>query len=91
MLRMLTNEFPDLIEQVNKAITADIDNVHFAQVIHKFHGGCVYCGVPKLCKVTGIIEKELKQGISPELLEPELLELLDEIENVQRETQEYLK
>lgn len=90
MLSMLVKEFAPLIIQVNKAIAAEIDNVHFEQIIHKFHGGCSYCGVPKLNKITGIIEKELKQGISPELLEPELLELLDELENVKREAQDYL-
>ena len=90
MLTMLLNEFAAVTTQVNKALAAEIDNVHFAQIIHKFHGGCSYSGVPKLKKITGIIEKELKQGISPELLEPELLELLDELENVQREAQDYL-
>ena len=87
---MLLDEFAALTTQVNKAIGAEIDNAHFTQIIHKFHGGCSYSGVPKLKKITGIIEKELKQGISPELLEPELLELLDELENVQREAQPYL-
>ncbi len=90
MLSMLLDEFAALTTQVNKAIGAEIDNAHFTQIIHKFHGGCSYSGVPKLKKITGIIEKELKQGISPELLEPELLELLDELENVQREAQPYL-
>lgn len=90
MLTMLLQEFEPLTEEVNKALDAEIDNVHFAQIIHKFHGGCSYCGVPKLSKITDVITKELKQGISPELLEPELLELLDELKNVQNEIQEYL-
>ena len=90
MLTMLINEFPALTIEVNKALEAKIDNVHFEKIIHKFHGGCSYSGVPKLSKITNIIEKELKQGISPELLEPELLELLDEMGNVKRETKEYL-
>ena len=90
MLTMLINEFAPLTLQVNKALVAQIDNVHFEKIIHKFHGGCSYSGVPKLSKITDIIEKELKQGISPELLEPELLELLDEMENVEREAHEFL-
>jgi two-component system sensor histidine kinase BarA len=90
ILTMLLSEFPALTIEVNKAIAAEIDNVHFEQVIHKFYGGCSYCGVPKLRKITGIIENELKQGLSPELLEPELLELLDELENVRRETETFL-
>jgi two-component system sensor histidine kinase BarA len=90
MLTMLLNEFASIATHANKAIAAEIDNVHFAQIIHKFHGGCSYSGVPKLKKIAGIIEKELKQGVSPELLEPELLELLDELDNVRRAAQPYL-
>ncbi|MCW8997041.1 MAG: two-component sensor histidine kinase BarA [Psychromonas sp.] len=90
MLIMLLNEFPLIATQADKAMAAEIDNIHFTRIIHKFHGGCSYSGVPKLKKIAGLIEKELKQGISPELLEPELLELLDELENVRREAQAYL-
>ncbi|WP_028863944.1 two-component sensor histidine kinase BarA [Psychromonas aquimarina] len=90
MLGMLVNEFDEIKKQANKAINGKIDNVHFAQIIHKFHGGCSYSGVPKLKKIAGLIEKELKQGITPDLLEPELLELLDELENVQKEAKSYL-
>lgn len=90
MLSMLVNEFAEIRVQADKALQGDIDNVHFAQIIHKFHGGCSYSGVPKLKNIAGIIEKELKQGITPDLLEPELFELLDELDNVQREAQAYL-
>jgi two-component system sensor histidine kinase BarA len=90
MLAMLIDEFAEIKVYVNKAINSEIDNVHLAQVIHKFHGGCSYSGVPKLKKIAGVIEQELKQGVSPDLLEPELLELLDELDNVQREALFYL-
>ncbi|PKF61176.1 two-component sensor histidine kinase BarA [Psychromonas sp. psych-6C06] len=90
MLTMLLADFPEIAECANKAINNEIDNVHLTQVIHKFHGGCSYSGVPKLKKIAAVIEQELKQGISPDLLEPELLELLDELENVQRAASEYL-
>ena len=90
MLTMLINDFATIKTEADKAIAGEIDNVHFAQIIHKFHGGCSYSGVPKLKKIAGLIEKELKRGISPDLLEPELLELLDELDNVQQEAQLYL-
>ncbi|WP_022941852.1 two-component sensor histidine kinase BarA [Psychromonas hadalis] len=90
MLTMLINEFDEIKASADKAINSEIDNVHFAQIIHKFHGGCSYSGVPKLKKIAGLIEQELKQGMSPDLLEPELLELLDELDNVQRDAQQYL-
>ncbi|MCP5078039.1 MAG: two-component sensor histidine kinase BarA [Psychromonas sp.] len=90
MLTMLIADFEEIKESANRAINSEIDNVHFAQIIHKFHGGCSYSGVPKLKKIAGLIEQELKQGISPDLLEPELLELLDELDNVQQDAKKYL-
>ena len=69
---------------------SEVDHQTFTKMIHKFHGGCSYCGVPKLSKIIAVLEKELKQGTSAKALEPELLELLDEMENVLRETKEYL-
>jgi two-component system sensor histidine kinase BarA len=90
MLQMLINEFDEIKKQANKAIEGKIDNVHFAQIIHKFHGGCSYSGVPKLKKIAHLIEQELNQGISPDLLEPELLELMDELDNVEKQSGQYL-
>lgn len=89
MLSMLIDDFEEIKVNARKAIMGDIDNVHFAQIIHKFHGGCSYSGVPKLKKITGLIEQELKQGVSPDLLEPELLELLDELDNVLNDCAHY--
>lgn len=90
MLGMLLNEFENIRKIATSAIEDDIDNVHFAQIIHKFHGGCSYSGVPKLRSIAGLIEKELKSGVSPDLLEPELLELLDELDNVEEEAKPYI-
>ena len=89
MLTMLISEFSDIRRIANCAIQDNIDKAHFTQTIHKFHGGCSYSGVPKLKNIAGLIEKELKQGISPNLLEPELLELLDELDNVEKEAEPY--
>ena len=90
MLQMLINEFDEIRKQANNAIEGKIDNVHFAQVIHKFHGGCSYSGVPKLKKIAHLIEQELNQGMTPDLLEPELLELMDELDNVEKQSEQYL-
>lgn len=90
LLGMLLTEFVEIKIEVNKALHCDINTLHFAQIIHKFHGGCSYSGVPKLKKVTGLIENELKRGITLELLEPELLELLDELENVAQQAKKHL-
>lgn len=52
--------------------------------IHRLHGSCCYVGVPRLQKLAHTIETGIKQGLPLEDLEPELLELLDEIANVER-------
>ncbi|TEW56954.1 two-component sensor histidine kinase BarA [Psychromonas sp. RZ22] len=90
MLLMLLNEFNDIRDIANKVMLNEVANEQLTQVIHKFHGGCSYSGVPKLKNIAGLIEKELKLGVSAELLEPELLELLDELDNVEEEAQDYL-
>ena len=90
MLIMLIDDFAEIEEHANKAIEGAADSAQLTQVIHKFHGGCSYSGVPKLKKIANLIEQELKQGMDPELLEPELLELLDELKNVKREALNYI-
>ncbi|MFT7422397.1 MAG: two-component system sensor histidine kinase BarA [Psychromonas sp.] len=90
LLGMLITEFSQIKIEVNKALHGDIDTLLFTQIIHKFHGGCSYSGVPKLKKITCLIENELKQGITLALLEPELLELLDELECVAQQAKKYL-
>jgi len=59
-------------------------------IIHKLHGSCSYSGVPRLKKLCFILETELSKGVSPEALEPEILELLDEMDNVTHAAQQYL-
>ena len=90
LLGMLLNEFDDIRDSVEQVLNNNIDAQQFTQIIHKFHGGCSYSGVPKLKAITHIIEKELKQATTIALLEPELLELLDELDNVEKETKTYL-
>lgn len=60
------------------------------EIIHKLHGSCSYSGVPRLKKLCLILETELIKGVMPEALEPEILELLDEMDNVTQAAQQYL-
>ncbi|HEY7865438.1 MAG TPA: two-component sensor histidine kinase BarA [Psychromonas sp.] len=90
LLGMLINEFGQIKIEINKALHRETDTRHFSEIIHKFHGGCSYSGVPKLKKIAALIEKELKQGMTADRLEPELLELLDELENVAQQAKKYL-
>jgi len=90
MLVMLLKDFIEIRALTEQALQGHADTEVFTQAIHKFHGGCSYSGVPKLNQITELIEKELKLGVLPSLLEPELLELLDELDNVEKEAQPYL-
>ncbi|MFT6928319.1 MAG: two-component system sensor histidine kinase BarA [Psychromonas sp.] len=90
LLGMLINEFAEIKIEVNKALHGEISPPHFAEIIHRFHGGCSYSGVPKLKKIAFLIENGLKQDITLDGLEPELLELLDELENVERQAEKHL-
>ena len=58
-------------------------------MIHKLHGSCGYSGVPRMKNLCQLIEQQLRIG-TKEDLEPELLELLDEMDNVAREASKIL-
>ncbi|WP_434358646.1 two-component sensor histidine kinase BarA [Parasalinivibrio latis] len=80
MLQMLVDSFP----AVEKAVQGALDgkDVELWQVIHKLHGSCAYSGVPVLRQLCYTLESSLKNGSNISDLEPELLELLDEIEHI---------
>ena len=59
-------------------------------LIHKLHGSCGYSGVPRMKNLCQLIEQQLRSGTKEEDLEPELLELLDEMDNVAREASKIL-
>ncbi|VDZ77067.1 BarA sensory histidine kinase (VarS / GacS) [Salmonella bongori] len=54
-------------------------------LIHKLHGSCGYSGVPRMKNLCQLIEQQLRNDVREEELEPEFLELLDEMDNVARE------
>ncbi|SQA99726.1 Signal transduction histidine-protein kinase BarA [Cedecea neteri] len=58
-------------------------------IVHKLHGSCSYSGVPRMKKLCQTLEHELRHGVAPEEMEPEILELLDEMDNVVREAKKY--
>ena len=62
-----------------------------APVIHKFAGGAVYCGMPKVKELCNTIELALKQGDTIDDIEPELLELEDFIDNIKKNGQKWLQ
>ena len=82
MLRMLNISMPETIDHIDEALEARDDKSMLA-TIHKLHGACCYCGVPTTQKLCQQIESALKQGQTTEMLEPEILELLDELTKVE--------
>ncbi|MNN94547.1 Signal transduction histidine-protein kinase BarA [compost metagenome] len=60
------------------------------EAIHKLHGSCSYSGVPRLKSLCHLLEQQLRSGTTESELEPEFLELLDEMDNVTREARKVL-
>lgn len=86
MLNMLLDSIEDTRQQINLALDKD-DHGQLLTVVHKFHGACCYTGVPKLKNLAESIETMLKSQDDIAMVEPEVLELLDEFENLQSAAQ----
>ncbi|GAL08235.1 BarA sensory histidine kinase [Photobacterium aphoticum] len=87
MLQMLLDFMPEVELLVNEAL--DGKTIDLWPPIHKLHGSCAYSGVPRLKSLCHTIETELKAGASTEDIEPELFELIDEMENVVKASKAY--
>ncbi|PLR38561.1 two-component sensor histidine kinase BarA [Chimaeribacter coloradensis] len=81
LLQMLIDFLPQVSERVQAIVDGANDDAILA-LIHKLHGSCSYSGVPRLKQLCAYLEQQLRQNVSVQALEPEWLELLDEIENV---------
>lgn len=89
MLRMLLDFLPEVAQRVNQFVEAkDTQSLH--DIIHKLHGSASYSGVPKLKKLCQQLEKNLRQQEDIDAFEPEIFELLDEMDNVAREAKALL-
>jgi len=84
MLHMLIDFLPEIRNKVEEQLVGEKPE-DLVDAIHKLHGSCGYSGVPRLKNLCHLIEGQLRSGVSPDELEPELLELLDEMDNVARE------
>lgn len=90
LLQMLLDFLPQVSKRVTAITLGEKDNDILA-LIHKLHGSCSYSGVPRLKQHCFYIEQQLRKNVSDEQLEPEWLELLDEIDNVMREAKAHLQ
>ncbi|KNC11926.1 histidine kinase [Klebsiella sp. RIT-PI-d] len=88
MLEMLVQFLQEVRQHVNRQLAGE--EMQLMDIIHKLHGSCGYSGVPCLKNLCQLIEQQLRSGIPAAELEPELLELLDEMDNVSREAKKIL-
>jgi two-component system sensor histidine kinase BarA len=84
MLQMLLAFMPEVRNKVEEQLVGEQPE-GVLDLIHKLNGSCSYSGVPRLQKLCQTIESQLRAGCAAEELEPEFLELLDEMDNVARE------
>lgn len=89
MLQMLVRSFDEVEEKVNLALKES--DVNLGLAIHKLHGSCAYSGVPRLKSLCHELETQLKRGATVEEIEPELFELLDEMQNIRDQSPHYLE
>jgi two-component system sensor histidine kinase BarA len=82
MLQMLVDSIPSTIATIELALQQQ-DQAQMLQAVHKLHGASCYCGVPTTQKLCQEIESALKHKTSTSELEPEILELLDELTKVE--------
>lgn len=82
MLKMLIASMPATTEKIKNALE-ELDQQSMLSSVHKLHGACCYCGVPTTQKLCQAIESSLKHGAVVKDVEPEILELLDELSKVE--------
>ncbi|MGM3174709.1 two-component sensor histidine kinase BarA [Dickeya lacustris] len=81
LLGMLLDSLPDIRVQVEATLAGSPPD-NLLDIIHKLHGSCSYSGVPRLKQICYCLEQALRKGTAIDELEPEWLELMDEMTNV---------
>nr|WP_119977410.1 two-component sensor histidine kinase BarA [Shewanella algidipiscicola] len=89
MLQMLLDSLPETRNQLTLALDT-LDAKAMLAHVHKLHGASCYCGVPTTQRLCKEIESSLKNGASVEEVEPEILELLDELSKVESATNQVI-
>ena len=89
MLQMLVNTIPDTRADIEAALEQR-QQPRLLSIIHKLHGACCYSGVPTLQQLCQTVESALKHGAALSDMEPEILELLDELTKVESAAQKLL-
>ncbi len=89
MLQMPIDFLPEVRNKIEEQLVGENPN-GLVDLVHKLHGSCGYSGVPRMKNLCQLIEQQLRSGVHEEELEPEFLELLDEMDNVAREAKKIL-
>ncbi|WP_406610861.1 two-component sensor histidine kinase BarA [Agarivorans sp. JK6] len=84
MFVMLQDSFVEIEEAIEQILNQQINADEFVLLVHRFRGGCAYSGCKRLESLTTTIEDSLRQHSDVAQVEPELLELSDEIEKVKQ-------
>lgn len=87
-IEQLTTELIEILH--NNGAIDDEQQQTFLHHIHKLNGSSAYCGVPQLKILCNTIEKALRSGTKLQELEPELLELQDEMDKIKSAAKDYL-
>ncbi len=82
LLTMLVASFDEVKIAINESLAGK--DVELCSLIHKLHGSSAYSGVPILKQLCFDIETLLKKGALIEDIEPELFELIDEMQTIKR-------
>lgn len=89
MLQMLIDFLPEVRNKIEEQLVGENPG-GIVDLIHKLHGSCGYSGVPRMKNLCQLLESQLRNGTPESELEPEFLELLDEMDNVAREAKKML-
>ncbi|WP_419964579.1 two-component sensor histidine kinase BarA [Pantoea vagans] len=89
LLRMLLEFLPEVHAKMAQFMATNEVNA-LREIIHKLHGSASYSGVPRMKQLCHQLERGLLEASDITALEPELLELQDEMENVAREARRLL-
>ncbi|MCL6408299.1 response regulator, partial [Dickeya dadantii] len=90
LLQMLLDFLPEVRQKIENVLNGQTDD-NIIELVHKLHGSCSYSGVPRLKRICRYLEQQLRNGVHASDLEPEWLELLDEIDNVNKAAQPHIK
>ncbi|WP_427982148.1 two-component sensor histidine kinase BarA [Agarivorans sp.] len=84
MFSMLQESFDEIEPAIQQLLNQQLDVDEFVLIIHRFRGGCAYSGCQRLEDLSATIEDSLRQAHQVTEIEPELLELSDEIDKVKQ-------